>query len=157
MRLPAVSVPIRVDRMLPVDEQGIFQYGRRDGADPGWVGVLEKAIAAHVAGDYRFLQRGFARFGFELLLGERVHSQLRMPSAAQIITWRDEGGRSPPPPIRSARVFPPPPARCPATMCSRWSARMRAAVMCTCGIPGALISCWCSMPAASAAGSSRWM
>ncbi|MGO3210146.1 MAG: C2 family cysteine protease, partial [Brachybacterium sp.] len=91
VRLPAVSVPIRVDRMLPVDEQGIFQYGRRDGANPGWVGVLEKAIAAHVAGDYRFLQRGFARFGFELLLGERVHSQLRMPSAAQIITWRDEG------------------------------------------------------------------
>lgn len=91
VRLPAVPVPIRVDRQLPVDEQGIFQYGRRDGANPGWVGVLEKAIAAHVAGDYRFLQRGFARFGFELLLGERVQSQLRMPSAAQIIAWRDEG------------------------------------------------------------------
>lgn len=91
VRLPAVPVPIRVDRWLPVDEQGLFQYGRRDGANPGWVGVLEKAIAAHVAGDYRFLQRGFARFGLELLLGERVHSQLRMPSAAQIIAWRDEG------------------------------------------------------------------
>jgi len=91
VRLPAVTEPIRVDRWLPVDERGRFQYGRRDGANPGWVGVLEKAIAAHVAGDYRFLQRGFARFGFELLLGERVHSQLRMPSAAQIIAWRDEG------------------------------------------------------------------
>ncbi|GAA4525906.1 C2 family cysteine protease [Brachybacterium paraconglomeratum] len=91
VRLPAVSEPIRVDRWLPVDEQGVFQYGRRDGANPGWVGVLEKAVAAHVAGDYRFLQRGFARFGFELLLGERVRSQLRMPSAAQIIAWREQG------------------------------------------------------------------
>lgn len=91
VRLPALTEPIRVDRRLPVDERGSFLYGRRDGANPGWVGVLEKAIAAHVAGDYRFLQRGVARFGFEILLGERVRSQLRMPSAAQIIAWRDEG------------------------------------------------------------------
>ena len=90
VRLPGLAEPLRVDRRLPVDEHGVFQYGRRDGANPGWVGVLEKAIAAHVAGDYAFLQRGFARFGFEILLGERVHSQLRMPSAAQIIAWRAE-------------------------------------------------------------------
>ena len=91
VHLPGMAEPLRVDRRFPVDERGVFQYGRRDGANPGWVGVLEKAIAAHIAGDYAFLQRGFARFGFELLLGERVHSQLRMPSAAQIIAWRAEG------------------------------------------------------------------
>ncbi|MGO1504789.1 MAG: C2 family cysteine protease [Brachybacterium sp.] len=91
VRLPGVATPLRVDRRFPVDEHGVFQYGRRDGANPGWVGALEKAIAAHVAADYAFLQRGFARFGFELLLGERVRSQLRMPSAARIIAWRSEG------------------------------------------------------------------
>lgn len=91
VQLPGVPGPLRVDRRFPVDDRGIFQYGRRDGANPGWVGVLEKAIAGHVAGDYAYLQRGFARFGFELLLGESVHSQLRMPSAAEIIAWRAEG------------------------------------------------------------------
>ena len=91
VHLPGLDEPIRVDRRLPVDARGTFQYGRRHGANPGWVGVLEKAIAAHVAGDFAFLQRGFARFGFELLLGERVCSQLWMPSAAQIIAWRREG------------------------------------------------------------------
>ncbi|WP_157773429.1 C2 family cysteine protease [Brachybacterium vulturis] len=91
VQLPAMPSPVRVDRHLPVDARGVFQYGRRDGANPGWVGVLEKAIAVHVAGGYAVLQRGFARFGLELLLGERVHSSLRMPSAAQIIAWRAEG------------------------------------------------------------------
>lgn len=91
VRLPGASAPIQVDRRLPVDARGAFQYGRREGANPGWVGVLEKAIAAHIAADYAFLQRGFARFGFELLLGERVRTRLRLPSAAQIITWRRQG------------------------------------------------------------------
>ncbi|MDN5898889.1 MAG: C2 family cysteine protease [Brachybacterium sp.] len=91
VHLPGSAAPIRVDRRLPVDARGTFQYGRRDGANPGWAGVLEKAIAGHVAGGYDALQRGFARFGFELLLGERVRSQLRMPSAAQIIAWRAQG------------------------------------------------------------------
>ncbi len=91
VHLPALARPIRVDRRLPVDESGRWLCGRRAGANPGWVGALEKAIAAHVAGDYAALQRGFARFGFEVLLGERVHSQLRMPSAAQIRDWRAEG------------------------------------------------------------------
>lgn len=91
VRLPGAAAPIRVDRRLPVDARGAFRYGRRDGANPGWVGVLEKAIAAQVAGDYTFLQRGFARFGFELLLGERVSTRLRLPSAAQILAWRSEG------------------------------------------------------------------
>ncbi|ASK67013.1 crotonobetainyl-CoA--carnitine CoA-transferase [Brachybacterium avium] len=90
VQLPGMTEPIRVDRHLPVDARGTFQYGRRDGANPGWVGVLEKAIALHVAGGYPFLQRGFARFGFELLLGERVRTQLRTPSAAQVIAWRSQ-------------------------------------------------------------------
>lgn len=91
VHLPGVAGPLRVDRRFPVNEHGTFLYGRRESANPGWVGVLEKAIAAHVAGDYAVLQRGFARFGFEILLGERVHSRLRLPSAAQIIAWRGEG------------------------------------------------------------------
>ncbi|WP_394214112.1 C2 family cysteine protease [Brachybacterium vulturis] len=91
VHLPGMPSPIRVDRHLPVDARGAFRFGRRDGANPGWVGVLEKAIAVHVAGGYAFLQRGFARFGLELLLGERVRSDLRMPNAAQIIAWRAEG------------------------------------------------------------------
>lgn len=91
VHLPALSTPLRVDRRFPVDARGTFQYGRRDGANPGWVGVLEKAVAGHVAGGYGTLQRGFARFGLELLLGERVRSSLRMPSAAQIGAWRGEG------------------------------------------------------------------
>lgn len=91
VHLPALAAPLRVDRRMPVDEHGTFQYGRREGANPGWVGVLEKAIAGHVAGGYSTLQRGFARFGLELLLGERVRTSLRLPSAAQIIRWRAEG------------------------------------------------------------------
>lgn len=91
VHLPGMTRPVRVDRRLPVDSRGMFQYGRRDGANPGWVGVLEKAIAGHVAGDYGALQRGVARFGFELLLGERVRTLLRRPGAAQILAWRDQG------------------------------------------------------------------
>ncbi|GAA1491562.1 C2 family cysteine protease [Brachybacterium sacelli] len=91
VHLPAVSSPIRVDRHLPVAESGAFVGARRDGAGPGWVGVLEKAIAAHVAGGYGALQRGFARFGLELLLGLRVRTLLRLPSAARIAQWRREG------------------------------------------------------------------
>lgn len=90
VRLPAVAEPLRVDRRMPVDADGCFLYGRREGANPGWVGVLEKAIAAHVAGGYGFLQRGFARFGLELLLGMTVRSRLRLPSARRIESWRQE-------------------------------------------------------------------
>jgi hypothetical protein len=91
VHLPGLDQPLRVDRRLPVDGRGVFQYGRRDGANPGWVGVLEKSIAGHVAGDYAFLQRGVARFGLELLLGERVSTHLRIPEAAQVLAWRAEG------------------------------------------------------------------
>ncbi|MDN5688141.1 MAG: C2 family cysteine protease [Brachybacterium sp.] len=91
VRLPAVDAPIRVDRQMPVAASGTFVAARRDGANPGWVGVLEKAVAAHVAGGYTALQRGVARFGLELLLGLRVRTLLRLPSAAQILAWRQEG------------------------------------------------------------------
>ncbi|MGP9844290.1 C2 family cysteine protease [Brachybacterium sp. 107] len=90
VRLPAVPAPILVDRRMPVDGAGRFVYGRREGANPGWVGVLEKAVAAHVAGGYGSLQRGFARFGLELLLGMPVRSSLRLPSARRIDAWRQE-------------------------------------------------------------------
>lgn len=90
VHLPAVTAPTRVDRRMPVEGGGRFIYGRREGANPGWVGVLEKAVAAHVAGGYGFLQRGFARFGLELLLGVEVRTRLRLPSARQIDSWRRE-------------------------------------------------------------------
>ncbi|MEJ6541981.1 C2 family cysteine protease [Brachybacterium paraconglomeratum] len=91
VRLPGLEEPLRVDRRFPVDARGVFQYGRRDGANPGWVGVLEKAIAGHIAGDYAFLQRGLARYGFALLLGERVRTNLRLPDAGQVLAWLAEG------------------------------------------------------------------
>ncbi|MGO1599914.1 MAG: C2 family cysteine protease [Brachybacterium sp.] len=91
VQLPGMDRPLRVDRRLPVEAGGGFCYARRHGANPGWAGVLEKAIAGHVAGDYRFLQRGLARFGFELLLGERVRTHLTVPSAAQILAWQAQG------------------------------------------------------------------
>lgn len=90
VHLPAATAPIQVDRRMPIDDGGRFVYGRREGANPGWVGVLEKAVASHVAGGYRFLQRGFARFGLELLLGMPVRTHLRLPSARRIETWRSE-------------------------------------------------------------------
>lgn len=91
VRLPGLEEPLRVDRRFPVGARGVFQYGRRDGANPGWVGVLEKAIAGHIAGDYAFLQRGLARYGFALLLGERVRTNLRLPDAWQVLAWLAEG------------------------------------------------------------------
>lgn len=91
VHLPAVRKAIRMDRRMPVADSGAFVGARRDGANPGWVGVLEKAIAAHVAGGYGFLQRGFARFGLELLLGLRVRTLLRLPSASRLAGWRQEG------------------------------------------------------------------
>jgi hypothetical protein len=91
VHLPGLDGPLRVDRRLPVDEHGRFLYARRDGANPGWAGVLEKAIAGHVAGGYGFLQRGIARFGLELLTGERVRTRLSLPSAGQVLDWRAEG------------------------------------------------------------------
>lgn len=90
VHLPGLDAPLRVDRCLPVDERGNFVYGRRDGANPGWVGVLEKAIAGHVAGGYGMLQRGFARYGLQILTGQPVRSQLRLPDATQILAWRAE-------------------------------------------------------------------
>lgn len=90
VRLPGAGHPVRVDRMMPVDAAGMFVYGRQDGGGPGWVGVLEKAIALQIAGGYRFLQRGFGRFGLELLLGERGRMLLALPTAGQIEAWRAE-------------------------------------------------------------------
>lgn len=88
--LPGAEGPVRVDRDLPVNAAGQFVYARRDGAGPGWVGVLEKAIAGHVAGSYGCLQRGFGRYGLQLLLGMPVRTLLRLPDPATIQMWRDQ-------------------------------------------------------------------
>lgn len=89
--LPGVRAPIRVDRRMPVDADGRFLYARLDGDDPSWVGALEKAIAAHLAGSYGAIQRGFARYGLQLLLGSPVRTLVRLPGAAQILAWTAEG------------------------------------------------------------------
>lgn len=90
VHLPGAPRPVRVDRRMPTDATGSFVYGRQDGSGPGWVGVLEKAVALQVAGGYRFLQRGFGRYGLELLLGEPVRTLLVLPSADRIVAWRTE-------------------------------------------------------------------
>ncbi|GAB4095774.1 C2 family cysteine protease [Brachybacterium horti] len=84
------AAPMRVERSLPVDEHGSFLYGRIDGHGPGWAGVLEKAIAEHVAGGYGFLQWGLARYGLQILTGGRGRMLLRSPDAATIRRWRAE-------------------------------------------------------------------
>lgn len=90
VHLPGAQGPVTVDRMMPADAAGAFVYGRQDSGAPGWVGVLEKAVALQVAGGYRFLQRGFGKFGLELLLGEKARTHLLLPSARQIERWRVE-------------------------------------------------------------------
>ena len=88
VRLPGSSLSVLIDRRLPVDRRGRFAYARQDGGPPGWAGALEKAIAVQVAGSYGFLQRGFGRFGLELLTGQRVRTHLRSPSTHQILAWQ---------------------------------------------------------------------
>lgn len=90
VHLPGAQGPVTVDRLMPADAAGTFVYGRQDSGSPGWVGVLEKAVALQVAGGYRFLQRGFGKFGLELLLGEKARTLLLLPSARQIVSWRAE-------------------------------------------------------------------
>lgn len=90
VHLPGLEEPLLVDRTLPVDARGRFLYARRDGAGPADVGVLEKAIAAHVAGGYGMLQRGLARYGLQLLLGRAGRMTLRSPGAARVRRWRSQ-------------------------------------------------------------------
>lgn len=91
VHLPGLDAPLRVDRTLPVDARGRFLYARRDRANPADVGVLEKAIAGHVAGGYGMLQRGLARYGLQLLLGEAGRMTLRSPDAARVRAWQAQG------------------------------------------------------------------
>lgn len=90
VHLPGAEHAVSVDRTMPADATGAFAYGRQDSGAPGWVGVLEKSVALQVAGGYRLLQRGFGKFGLELLLGERVRTHLLLPSARQIESWQAE-------------------------------------------------------------------
>lgn len=91
VHLPGLDAPVRVDRQMPVGPHGRFVYARLGGGNPAWVGVLEKALAGHLAGGYDFLQRGFARYGLQLLLGSPVRTLLQLPDASQILTWLSEG------------------------------------------------------------------
>lgn len=91
VHLPGLDAPVRVDRQMPVGPDGQFVYARLDGGNPGWVGVLEKALAGHLAGGYGFLQRGFARYGLQLLLGSPVRTSLQLPEATQILDWSVQG------------------------------------------------------------------
>src|SRR5699024_11161397 len=42
-------------------------------------------------GSYPLVQRGFARYGLQLLLGSPVRTLVRLPDAAQILTWMGQG------------------------------------------------------------------
>lgn len=81
------EVHVVVDRAMPVTATGRWAYARESGAGPGWAGIVEKAVALHVAGSYRLLARGFGRFGLAVLTGSRVRTRLRLPSAARIDAW----------------------------------------------------------------------
>lgn len=86
------GVRVTVDREMPVDAQGRWVCGRESGAGPGWVGVIEKALALHLAGSYRWLARGFGRSGLGAVTGLPVRSHLvRLPSATRLQQWIDEG------------------------------------------------------------------
>lgn len=91
VRLPGLAAPIVVDRRMPVDAHGRFVGARVDGRPPGWVGILEKAIAGHVAGGYGLLRRGVARYGFAILTGHPSRTVLFAPSCTRIQRWAAEG------------------------------------------------------------------
>src|SRR5690625_7744452 len=74
VRLPGTDSSLRVDRRMPVGTDGRFLYAGIDGGGPSWPGVLEKAVAGHLAGSYPLVQRGFARYGLQLLLGSPVRT-----------------------------------------------------------------------------------
>lgn len=83
---------VTVDRSMPVDASGRWTYARESGAGPGWAGVVEKALAVHLAGSYRWLARGFGRWGLREVTGHAVRSHiLRLPSARVLDRWVGEG------------------------------------------------------------------
>lgn len=75
---------VHVDRRMPVDGAGRWVYATQSGAGPGWPGLMEKALAAHLAGSYRLVARGFGRFGLQALVRTRVRTLLLLPSAARL-------------------------------------------------------------------------
>ena len=91
VRLPGAGRALRVDRRMPIGPDGRFVYARIDGGGPSWPGALEKAIAGHLAGSYPLIQRGFARYGLQMLLGAPVRTVVRSPDAAQLLTWKAQG------------------------------------------------------------------
>ncbi|WP_138774549.1 crotonobetainyl-CoA--carnitine CoA-transferase [Brachybacterium timonense] len=90
VQLPGVPEQIRVARSFPRDATGRLIGARQESGPPGWPAVLEAAIADHVAGGYRMLQRGFARFGFGILVGRASRTLLRLPTPEQVQTWASQ-------------------------------------------------------------------
>lgn len=84
-------VRVLVDRTMPVTAQGRWAYAREAGAAPGWVGIVEKAAALHMAGSYRVLARGFGRSGLAVLTGLPVRTHVGLPPASAIDGWLRAG------------------------------------------------------------------
>ena len=87
--LPAGEVD--VDRRMPVDAAGRWVYATQSGSGPGWPGLIEKALAAHLAGSYGFLARGLGRYGLRALTGTRPRMHLLLPGSARISELLGEG------------------------------------------------------------------
>lgn len=84
-------VTVTVDRALPAicdPESGRvlrWELARTCDDAPGWAGIVEKAVALHVAGSYRGIERGLATFGIPLLTGIPSHLYvMRFPNARRI-------------------------------------------------------------------------
>ncbi|MFC0673451.1 C2 family cysteine protease [Brachybacterium hainanense] len=82
---------ITVDREMPVDARGRWVYATQSGQGPGWAGLFEKAFAAHLAGSYRLVARGFGRSGLAALTGVRVRTLVLLPSPRRIRDLLAEG------------------------------------------------------------------
>lgn len=91
MRFPGRERSMRVDREMPVGRDGRWFAATESGGRPGWPGAMERAVASQVAGGYPLIQRGFARTGFSLLLGDPSRTHLRFPEIPVIADWLAQG------------------------------------------------------------------
>lgn len=93
VRLGASSSMTRilVDRWMPVDSRGRWVYATQSGDGPGWVGLFEKALAAHLSGSYGMLARGIGRSGLRAITGEQVRLHVLLPSTARIRSMLGDG------------------------------------------------------------------
>lgn len=82
---------VPVTRRFPVRADGRWAYATESTGEPGWAGLVEKALATQIAGSYAGIARGFAAFGFPALTGIGARTHLRLPSAARIEEWLGHG------------------------------------------------------------------